>query len=109
MTFDVHGQPYDDEKFWNLLEWLQDQKEDSKHNINQVAANSPGLVAHLKHYIDTTSEIEEFVNVEFNDQFTVFKITKGQKLSNPVNLNHGGPLVKMNEEKLKNHIKQCLL
>ncbi len=74
MAFEIHGQPYDDEKFWKLCDWLNCQPIGSKHNVNQVSKDSKKLVAHIKHYIDTTRQHAEFVNVEFNDDYSMFKI-----------------------------------
>jgi len=74
MAFEIHGQPYDDTKFWKLFDWLQCQPIGSKHNVNQVSKDSKKLVAHLKYYIDTTSQNEICVNVEFNDDYSMFKI-----------------------------------
>jgi len=74
MAFEIHGQPYDDTKFWKLSDWLQCQPIGSKHNVNLVSKDSKKLVAHIKHYIDTTSQHAEFVNVEFNDDYSMFKI-----------------------------------
>lgn len=74
MEFKVHGQTFDDDKFWRLFEWLQDQKEGAKFNISEIANNPAGMLAHLKYYVDITTIHPEFVGIEFNEKNTMFKI-----------------------------------
>ena len=74
--FEIHGQKYNDQKFWQLVTWLQQQRPGSKHVVDHVSIDPPNLVAHLKYYIDTTGATAGFLDVEFNDNFTMFKILK---------------------------------
>ena len=69
-----YGVDYDDKKFWVLFDWIQQKKKGKKYSVTASAKNIDVFVSHLKYYIDTVKEHHEFNQIEFNQNYSMFKV-----------------------------------
>lgn len=67
---------YNDKKFWILFEWLQNLKEGERVNVATVSRDPSSFVFHLKHYIDSVRDLPEYIQIEFNTNYSMFKRVK---------------------------------
>ena len=68
-----YGCDYDDQKFWILFDWIQAKKKGRKYSVSTSAKNTVVFVSHIKYYIDTVRIHKEYAQIEFNNDFTMFK------------------------------------